>query len=162
MRSPARDQARGQALTEFALVLPLLLMLVFGVFEFGRFILDYESLNNAVREGVRYAIVHGSDATCPSGPPALNSYNCELDKYGVNYVVGQDTMNAVKQHAFGLDLSQLSVTACWGNNCPTQGPTNVRGTLVTISATYTWRPLVSFLFLPSIAIQGTSTDVVNY
>ena len=160
MRAPARQPVRGQALTEFALVLPLLLLLVFGVFEFGRFILDYESLNNAVREGVRYAIVHGSDAACPSGPPALNSYNCEGAK---GEYVGEDTVNAVEQHAFGLDLSQLSVSACWGDNCPNQqGPTNVRGTLVTVSATYTWRPLVSFLFLPSIAIQGTSTDVVNY
>jgi Flp pilus assembly protein TadG len=57
-RIPGRR--RGQALTEFALILPILLLLVFGVFDFGRAIYAYNSISNAAREGARTAIVDQS------------------------------------------------------------------------------------------------------
>jgi len=47
----------GQSLVEFVLVLPLLLMLVMGLFELGRAVFYFSVLNTAVREGTRYAIV---------------------------------------------------------------------------------------------------------
>lgn len=47
----------GQSLIEFALILPLLLLLVMGLFDIGRAIFYYASLNTAVREGTRIAIV---------------------------------------------------------------------------------------------------------
>ena len=53
---------------EFALVAPLFFLLLLAVIEGGRFILYYETLNNATREGARYAIVHGANSYCPSGP----------------------------------------------------------------------------------------------
>ena len=51
-------QDHGQDLVETALTLPLLLMLLFGIVEFGRVIFVYNSLSNAAREGARYAIIH--------------------------------------------------------------------------------------------------------
>src|SRR5690242_12105624 len=59
---------RGQAMVEFALVAPIFFLLLFAIIEGGRFIFYYETLNNATREGARYAIVHGSNAKCPAGP----------------------------------------------------------------------------------------------
>jgi len=48
---------RGAALVEFAIVLPVLLLLVFGIIEFGRAHNTQLTLTHAVREGVRtYAI----------------------------------------------------------------------------------------------------------
>jgi len=47
----------GQTLVEFVLVLPLLLVLVMGLFETGRAVFYFSVLNTAVREGTRYAIV---------------------------------------------------------------------------------------------------------
>ncbi|MDI6812991.1 MAG: pilus assembly protein [Desulfitobacteriaceae bacterium] len=52
----------GQALTEMALVLPLLLLLVFGVTEMGRVGYAYITVNNAARAGARVASVGGDDA----------------------------------------------------------------------------------------------------
>ena len=49
---------RGAALVEFALVLPLLMLFVFGVIEFGGTYNDYISLRNGVREGARLAVVN--------------------------------------------------------------------------------------------------------
>jgi Flp pilus assembly protein TadG len=48
---------RGQAVAEFALVLPLLLILVFGVIQFGIVFRDYLALTDATRAGARKAAV---------------------------------------------------------------------------------------------------------
>jgi Flp pilus assembly protein TadG len=47
----------GQTLIEFVLLLPLLLLIVMGLFDFGRAVFYYAVINTAVREGTRYAIV---------------------------------------------------------------------------------------------------------
>ena len=48
---------RGQTMVEFALALPLLILLLVGVFDFGRAIFAYNTINNAAREAARLAIV---------------------------------------------------------------------------------------------------------
>ncbi len=48
---------KGQSLVEFALILPILLLLVFGIVEFGRAFNTYLIVSNASREGARYAVV---------------------------------------------------------------------------------------------------------
>lgn len=48
---------RGQSLTEFALVLPLMVMLLFGIIQFGVTFNNYISLTDAVRAGARKAAV---------------------------------------------------------------------------------------------------------
>lgn len=48
---------KGQALVETALIIPLLLLLVMGIFEFGRAMYIKNTLNNAARGGVRVAVV---------------------------------------------------------------------------------------------------------
>lgn len=48
---------RGQSLIEFALILPLLLFMVVGIFEFGLLFMTYHTVQNAGREGVRLAVV---------------------------------------------------------------------------------------------------------
>ena len=47
---------RSQALIEFALVSPVLLLLLFGVIDLGRAIFYYDTINHAAREGARTAI----------------------------------------------------------------------------------------------------------
>ena len=53
MRRLARGRERGAAAVEFALVLPILIMLVFGIIEFGRGYHAKVELTGAVREGAR-------------------------------------------------------------------------------------------------------------
>ena len=52
-----RFNNNGQALVEFAIILPLLMLLVFGIIEFGRFLYLKNSVTNAAREGARLAAV---------------------------------------------------------------------------------------------------------
>jgi len=46
---------RGQAVVEFALVVPVFLLILFGVIEFGRAFFVLHLMNNAAREGARTA-----------------------------------------------------------------------------------------------------------
>lgn len=55
--------ARGNAVIEFALVLPILLLILFGITEFGRMILTTNILNTASREGARLAAVSPAGET---------------------------------------------------------------------------------------------------
>ena len=43
---------------ETALVLPVALLFLFGIMEYGRFVMTQQVLTNAVREGCRYAVTH--------------------------------------------------------------------------------------------------------
>lgn len=53
---------QGQALVELALVLPILLMLLFGIIEFGRIYGAYMVISNLSREGARYGVVGHDDS----------------------------------------------------------------------------------------------------
>ncbi len=65
-RSASRDacgrRRRGAAVVEFAIVVPLLLLMVLGIIEFGRMIMVQQILTNASREGARRAILEQSTA----------------------------------------------------------------------------------------------------
>lgn len=61
---PITNSARGNAVVEFALVLPILLLVLFGITELGRMVMTKNVLATASREGARYAAVHSeSDST---------------------------------------------------------------------------------------------------
>ena len=67
-RPEAREQ--GQTLVEFALVLPLLILLLVGIFDFGRAIFAYNTINNAAREAAREAIVNQTITDIQAGAGA--------------------------------------------------------------------------------------------
>ena len=51
----------GAAALEFAVVLPILLMILFGILEFGRIMMVSHVLTTTAREGVRQACLPGAD-----------------------------------------------------------------------------------------------------
>lgn len=56
-----RGKEKGAVAVEFALVLPVFLLLVLGIFEFGRAFNIQVSLSQAARESARYVAVHAYD-----------------------------------------------------------------------------------------------------
>ena len=52
---------------EFALVAPIFFLMLFALLDFGRYVYYVQILNNAAREGARYAIVHGGASFTPVG-----------------------------------------------------------------------------------------------
>jgi Flp pilus assembly protein TadG len=87
----------GQSLVEFALILPVLLLILLGLFDFGRAIYAYSSISNAAREGARLAIV---DQSSNSG------------------VLVAETEAISQATALGLGPSDVDVTfSCAGVGC---------------------------------------------
>ena len=146
-------------MVEFALVAPVFFLLLFAIIEAGRFMFFYETLNNAAREGARYAIVNGANALlfCPTGPPAPDSRACDTD--------GSDVQDRVKDSAIGLARDGITFPAIAG--CPSAPlnpcwyPDNGYGNDVRVRARYEYSLLVPLVPLPRIAVEVESTLVIN-
>jgi Flp pilus assembly protein TadG len=54
---------RGQSLVEFALLAPILILLIFALFDLGRAVYAWNAVSNAAREGARIAIVDQGPAS---------------------------------------------------------------------------------------------------
>ena len=52
---------RGSEILEYALVLPILMVLVMGIMDFGLIFFSYETLESAVREGARVGVIDPTD-----------------------------------------------------------------------------------------------------
>jgi TadE-like protein len=147
-----RARSSGQALAEFALIAPLFFLMLLFLIESGRFILYYQTLNDATRHGARYAIIHGSNAQdgCPSGPPAPGTASCDVD--------GDNVRTAVRQSALGLlDLGTLTITdpTYSGPN----GSSNARGSTVRVEAAFEYPPILPVF--PTVTVTAESSLVVN-
>lgn len=59
---------RGQELVEFALILPLLLLFLFGIIEFGIAVYRYNAIANIGREVARYGAIHPDSAKPVASP----------------------------------------------------------------------------------------------
>ena len=162
------DRSRGQAMIEFALVVPLLFVLIFAIFEAGRFIFYYELLNNATREGARYAIVHGSRSTCPSGPPPPGETNpCDPNGDNVKAAVREASLEfAATGELFVFDPVWTS-RGSLGNPSPGDASNghSGRGEYVTVFVDFSYEPIIRQVLdipvLPPITISAESTLVIN-
>jgi hypothetical protein len=150
-------------MVEFALVAPVFFLLLFGVIEAGRFILYYETLANATREGARYAIVHGYNSFCPSGPMPLGYPTPGSSCYDAD---GSAVVQRVQDSAFGLMGTAGGTPPCGAPLCVAKGGAmwpdgdNGYGRKAHVEASYTYRVLIP-LPLPAITVTAESTLVVN-
>lgn len=100
----------GQELVEFALVLPLLLIVLIGVFDLGRVFHANITLANASRAGARYATSFGYDVT--SGVVTLNTG-------AIRTKVQQEAQNS------GITLNPALITFNCPGSCTQGGPLEV-------------------------------------
>ena len=80
---PLRGEDASQ-LMEFAIALPLLVVLVIGIFDFGTAFNLKQELNNAAREGARFASSQPTNDMCPSSctpPPSIAAVLAFVDSY---------------------------------------------------------------------------------
>jgi Flp pilus assembly protein TadG len=155
---------RGQALVEFALVAPLFLFVLFGIIDFGRYVYYVQILNNAAREGARYAIVHGSNSLAPAGPAAPATVTVDPN--------GTTVVSTVKQYATGVigDSTVLSIVPTWWHYTSDPDPNaalnggdgdNGRNSLVQVIVTYQFQSVIPVVPIPPIQVKGSATLVIN-
>jgi Flp pilus assembly protein TadG len=71
MHAFAGERRKGAAAVEASQVLLALTVFVFGIFEYGWFLMNYNVLNNAAREGCRYALVNNTSTTISTDVTAI-------------------------------------------------------------------------------------------
>jgi Flp pilus assembly protein TadG len=139
----AAKEEHGQNLVEFALVITVVLMMIFGIIDFGRALYTYHFVAHAAREGSRYAMVRGAD--------------CQL----TNCTEG-DIQNYVKSLANGngLDLSAMAdpqVSWSEGSSSDASCPTDHNpGCVVQVQVSYNFKFI--FPLLPTLTYPMTSTS----
>jgi hypothetical protein len=80
----AQRRRKGQTLAEFAITLPILLILTFGIIEFGRIFQAWVTLQNSARAAARYASTGRYDE---------NQFVMDLEFLGINPATGQANLN---------------------------------------------------------------------
>ena len=127
---------RGAAAVEFALLLPVLLTILYGIIEFGMIMYGREVVTNASREGARAGIIQVS-------PKPTSG---QITTIATNYLTGT-----------GINPSQVTITVT--------GAGGASPTMLTVTATYSYPWLVPYipalLGLPSPLPITMSTTMRN-
>ena len=121
----------GNAITEFALSLPIFLYMVCGVTDMARLLYQQTTLQNAVRAGGRFATT-GNHLPNPSNPNQNLSRVASIDE-------------VAQQAALGLSVSNLTVSSVTGGSGSAGGPLDT----VTVSLTSNVKlltPMISHFF----------------
>lgn len=119
---------KGAALVEFAIVLPLLLVLVFGMIEFSIMFYDKAVITNAGREGARAGIVYDFPARISTG---------DIETIVGNYCSG-------RLITFGSTNQETTTVS---------GPCTNAGDTITVTVTYPY----DFLVLPNFVTTLTGS-----
>jgi Flp pilus assembly protein TadG len=126
-------------MVEFALVLSILFMFLFGIMDLSRALYAYHFVANAAREGTRYAMVRG--ATCKSYATACPASANDVQSY-------------LKKVPAGIDSSALTVTTTWT-------PANEPGDTVQVQVQYNFRFILPILPKSAVLMTSTSQTVIS-
>lgn len=100
---------RGALVLEFALIVPILFFIIFGIIDFGRAYFTMNSLEAAVREGARYAAVLEK----PDVAPYPDSIKQHVKNFALTF--GGDSLRSSQvTTSFDPTLETVTVTATYG------------------------------------------------
>lgn len=121
----------GQAMVEFALVIPLIVLIVMGIFDLGRAVYAYNVVASAAREGARYGV---------------------LDPTNTNGIRTQATNTSI--------LTPITVTVeCSNNGTSFDSTCNANRTYLRVTVTYTFQPVT--LFFRTFTVTGRSMMAIE-
>ena len=121
----------GGALVETGVIIGLVAMIVFGVFEYSRLFMDWNLLNNAAREGCRYALANNTSTTISTTVQSMvTSYMAGETKNFGNFTVS-------------VTGTHQGVSTAVNSLVPGDPIT------VTVSGTYKFMNIVPFIHMPS-------------
>jgi Flp pilus assembly protein TadG len=138
----------GQALVELAIVVPLIVMMLLGLFDLGRGVFAYNTLAQAARQASRMAIV---DQTTDHVRSAAVAYAPTLDLGTTDVDVCFKTEESTQQ-----DCSSST------DDCPQAA--RVIGCLAIVDAHFVYQPMTPVIsaIWSSISLSATSIQPVEY
>ena len=165
-----RPRERGQALLEFALIVPIFAVALLGMIDIGRAVWANNAVANAAREAARYAAVHGGSKStpCPVGPPIPLITTIPPTSASCPYP--SPSREGVRETARQFLIaggSNVVITVCYGSGCSddtdVSGATNKRGTAVTVKVSSEVPMIMATLLgLQPFGVSATSTMLVNH
>lgn len=171
MRRRARrsPRTRGQSLVEFALVIPIFLLLLFGLIDGGRLVYQHSVLSQAAREGARLASVEASwigstDAGCgsangPTCPASATALKTDVVAAANRMITPFATVTSADVF-MRCDASGGTPTGNWtGSTCSS----NASGNVASVRVTGTFRPITPVLsqLVGNVAMSAATSMVIN-
>jgi hypothetical protein len=116
----------GQSMVEFALVLPLMVLIVAGIIDLGRAFFASITITNAAREGARYGTLHPADSAGMKATAVLEAQNS-----GITLAVGNVTLT------------------CPPSSNPMPPAGCIRGLPLRVTVSYNYNDMIFRFFFPS-------------
>ena len=136
-----KDKSKAQTMVEFALVLPILMLIVFGLLEVGRLVFVYVSIASASREAVRYGSATGVNNTTQN----INKYR---DCAGIRAAAQNvDFLNSFTDNDILIEYYHANSTTRF-STCPVGGlgPAVIsNGDRIYVHIQGNFEPVVSFI-----------------
>jgi Flp pilus assembly protein TadG len=155
---PSRGE-RGQALVEFALTILVIFIVLVSFLELVMLLYTYSTLANAAKEGVRYAIVHGTGQNAGGdceGPGTATVTWCDASATATKQrVAGMATLSLHGISTTNVTVDYNPDTANGANAC------NVSGCMVRVSISY---PYTAFFGLgwPTVTVNAAAQGRIVY
>lgn len=148
-RGRSGPRSRGQSLIEFALILPVIVLIVFGLFDLGRGVFTANTLAQAARQASRTAIVD-QDASDIKAVAIAAAVTLGLTTSNVSVCFKTD------------ETTQKNCNSPTTDNCPQ--PTRTIGCLAIVTTTLTYVPITPVLstLFSSIPMTSTSIQAIEY
>jgi Flp pilus assembly protein TadG len=148
--------SNGQSLLEFALVLPLVFLLIVNAVNFGAFLYAWITVANAVRTGADYMVLGGASLGMPHAPDPTTDVipfvkaDCKslMNKSSGALKVRVCTNNST------VDSTTIQCFGDAGNNPPAD-PEPASYVLGSVDVTYTYQPIIALWDFPGLGIHAT-------
>jgi Flp pilus assembly protein TadG len=152
---------RAQALVEFALIVPVLMMILYGVIETGRFLFIYASTITAARQAVRYGTALGDS---PNGPKYFNDcVGIEAAARKIQFLNYFQSVNisydkGLKPNGTSDPFTVAPIPTCPSGGTGTLTPTSGNRVIVEVTAQYT--PILTLLPFKPFLVKSTSARTI--
>ena len=159
----------GQSLVEFALVIPIFLLVLFGLLDMGRAVYSNNTLAQAAREATRLAAtqvywVGRSDAACnaaagPVCPASVGALKTNVDAAANRMAVGLGTL-ATSQIYMQCNPAASPPSGAWtGSTCTSLSP----GDIVSVRVVYTFTMITPIVgqIANNLSMSASATMLVN-
>jgi Flp pilus assembly protein TadG len=137
------------SLVEFALVVPVFFLVIFGILEYARLLFAIQLVNNAAREGARYAVVNTTTAT-----------TAEVQTYVDGFMANQGTKLFTGYTATG-SITVYKADPSTGQNLGASWQNASWGDAVGVTITGTYQPMLPGLTQLASSMTLTGTCVMT-
>lgn len=144
-----RNRRRGVTAVETALVIIPLLMFMFGLFEYGRMLMDWNLLDNAAREGCRYALANNQDT----------SISTDVTTIVTKFMAGRNTsFSSFTVSVSGVHTVNGTSTTYTGNNVNNLSPGDT--ITVSVSGNYKFMNIIPLVSMPNSFSVSSSVTMI--